>query len=696
MKNNEKTNTKIERLGMSCILISFIPWIIYWISCGMGNNLGIIIAFVISLIFIISQVHKKDFNLMDIASISYFGIAIIGTFIFNLNIFVEHSGFIGYLILFLMALISIIVKQPYTFQISKKDYPEIYWKHKIFLDINNVITGVWVIIFIVNAGIFLFLDVPLTIIISNILIILGIIFSIIFPLKAPAYFVSKEFKKYDWNMNLNLQRTREENGYDVIIVGSGIGGLTCGALLSKRGYKVLVLEQHTQVGGYCSSFIRKNFIFNVGVIDIGGLWKNGPITYLLKQLDLKKEDLFVKNKSIKYILNRKEIPISGELSNTIKTLSEFFPEEKENIKRFFENVKKAYEEVYSEAKILGTPLPDYLIVKIHGEKKLVNHPKEHPYFYEWYNKTFQEKLDEFFTTDELKLFLSGLSGYTGTTAKKTSAIMGLTVWMGYFIHGGYTIKGGMQNFVNVLSDFIKNKGGNVLPNHKVDKINIENNMVKEVNVGSAIFKAPIIVANANAKNVFLELIGENNLNKEFVNYISGLKMSPSVFVVYLGVNMDLSAYSVLIKNIDEEMEIAIISNSDKNLAPKGKSTVLILANAFYSDFPKRETKEYNKKKKEFAEKLIQKAEKIIPNLSKHIDVLEIATPRTMERYTSIPEGALYSFDQSIEIKRPYFKTPIRGLYLVGASTFPGGGIEGSTISGIICANDIYNWKVDTE
>ncbi|MEM2004339.1 MAG: hypothetical protein QXQ37_06760 [Nitrososphaerota archaeon] len=58
-----------------------------------------------------------------------------------------------------------------------------------------------------------------------------------------------------------------------------------------------------------------------------------------------------------------------------------------------------------------------------------------------------------------------------------------------------------------------------------------------------------------------------------------------------------------------------------------------------------------------------------------------------------PKGAIYTFDQSIETKRPYFKTPIKGLYLVGASTFPGGGVEAAAISGIMCANDISGWRI---
>ncbi|RLG02800.1 MAG: all-trans-retinol 13,14-reductase, partial [Thaumarchaeota archaeon] len=118
-----------------------------------------------------------------------------------------------------------------------------------------------------------------------------------------------------------------------------------------------------------------------------------------------------------------------------------------------------------------------------------------------------------------------------------------------------------------------------------------------------------------------------------------------------------------------------------------------LTEANHRDFPERGTEEYIRLKEALAEKLVEKAEKLIPNLSKHIVVMDAATPKTYERYTSMPEGAIYSFDQSIHTKRPYFKTPIRGLYLASASTFPGGGIEAVTISGIICANDICGWRV---
>ena len=676
--------------GMLYILLSFVPWIVYWVLCGMGNRLGVAIPFVVSLLLIIPQIHKRDFNLMDVISLLYFGIATTTTFIFNLNTFVEKSGFLGYLTLFLMALFSLIIKQPYTLQVSKRDYPEIYWKDKSFLAINNIITGVWAIIFMANAIIFLLLDIPFTIILSNVLIALGIVFSIVFPLKAPAYFATKEFRRYDWSVDVT-KKPKGENEYDVIIVGSGIGGLTCGALLSKRGCRVLVLEQHYQIGGYCSSFKKKDFVFNTGVENVSGLWEKGPVTYLLKELGFEKNELFTKNR-MRYIFRGKVIDVSN-LEEFIKVLSEMFTEEKDNIHAFFDEAKKAYEECYKDL-VYGVPLPAELIVKVFGAKKLLDYPKEHPHFYDWMNKTYKQKLDEFFTNEDLKTLLCALLGYVGTEPEKTPASSALTAVVSYYIHGGYFPKGGAQRFADSLKGFIEYNNGKVLTRHRVDKILVENGEVKGVRVGNKIFKSPVVVANANAKTTFLKLVGEENLDRDFVEYIKNLKMSPSCFMVFLGVDMDLSGYPTIIENLDEGYSITINSNADPSLAPKGKTSITIITGANYHDFPERGTKEYLEKKRESAELLIRKVEKIIPDLSKHIIIQDAATPKTFERYTSMPEGAIYSFEQSIDTKRPYFKTPIKGLYLASASTFPGGGIEAVVISGIICANDICNWKVN--
>jgi all-trans-retinol 13,14-reductase len=682
-------NSKRKIPGMLYILVSFVPWIIYWVLCGMGNKLGIIIPLVISLLLIIPRIRKKDFNIMDITSSLYFCVATVVTFALKLDVFVEKSGLLGYSVLFLMALFSLIIKQPYTLQVARRDYPKIYWKDKTFLAINNLITIAWVVIFLLNAVIFWLLGHPLTVVLSTILTAFGIAFSIVFPMKTPGYLISREFKKYDWNVKVDPQKTKKDE-YDVIIVGSGIGSLSCGALLSNRGYKILILEQHHLVGGYCTSFRRKEFTFNSGVEDISGLWEKGPVSYLLKKVGLEKEDLFVRNRT-RYIYKGKEID-ANNLEDFVKLLSGMFPHEKENISVFFDDAQKAYEECYQDAQIYGAPLSAELIVKVFGEKKLLEYPKERPHFYDWLSKTYRQKLDEYFEDEDLKTLLFALLGYVGTKPDKTLASNALTACVAYYLYGGYFPKGGAQKFADSLKQVIENHGGRVLTKHKVDKILVKNGAVTGVKVDDETFKSPVVVSNVNAKTTFLGLVGENNLDKEYAECVKGLKMSTSSFMVFLGVDMNLSNHPTLIKSLDEGYSIAINSNADQSLAPSGKASVTILTGASYNDFPKRGTKGYKKKKKQVAEMLIQKAESVIPNLSKHIILQDAATPKTFERYTSMPEGAIYAFDQSTDTIRPSFKTPIRGLYLVGASTFPGGGIEAVVMSGIICANDICNWK----
>jgi all-trans-retinol 13,14-reductase len=677
--------------GMLYVFISFIPWIFYWSLCGFGSKAGIAVPLIASIVLIIPQIRRKSINLMDAASVLYFSLAAVGVFGFNLSVFIEESGLMGYMVLFLMSFLSLAIKKPFTFQSAKRDYPKSYWQDKTFVLMNMLITGVWACIFLLNSLLFLLPDEFSPQIFSNILLAGGIVFSVYFPKKAPAFFVSKNFRKHDWRVDADLEKEKTEDKFDVIVVGAGVAGLACASLLSKNNYRVLVLEQHSIVGGYCTSFERKKFRFNAGVEDVSGV-DRGALKHFMEELGLKKEDLFRKNTN-RYIFGGRAIE-GNSLEGLKRELYGMFPREKEGIASFFQDAKHAYEENCQYTSLAGVPLPAELMTKVFGEKGVLDFPKNYPHFYDWMSKTYQNKLDEYFESEELKRFLCSKLSYFGLSKPEQTPGLLALMSLSFDLEGGYFMDA--QNFVETLKSLIESQGSEVLVRQMVDKIVVENGEVRGVEVGGKVFRSKIIVSNANARSTFMKLVGEEHLDKNFVSYLNSLKMSPSCFMLFLGLDMDLEGYPTLIKNLDEGYEISINSNAFPGMAPPGKASMTAITSATYAEFPERDKKEYSKLKKEHADNLTQKIERIIPGLTEKITVREAATPRTLERYTLMPEGALYSFDQSLQTQRPSFKTPIRGMYLTGASTFPGGGIESAVISGTICARDICNWEVKAQ
>lgn len=686
--------------GMLWIAFSFLPWILYWVFGGLGNPEGVGLALVFSGGLVAFGFWRRRLYLMDGVAFCFFVATAIVTYGLGSSVFVEKSGFLGYLALFLMAAGSVLAGKPFTFQVAKEDYPAVYWEDPAFRRTNVIISLFWAAIFLANAFIS---RVGTTLLAGavypNLLVAAGIVFSVLFPRWYPLFLLKKSFPRYgDWQVDLQPGPKPPDGpsgDYDVIIVGAGIGGLTCGALLARRGLRVLVIEQHRKIGGYCTSFQRKGFVFDGGVEAISGLGEKGPVRCLFRELGLVPEELFIRTRE-EYVIGDRRLKIPECAEDLVELLKWEFPDEEQNIPRFFREVEKVYREIYQDvAENGGTPLPPPLLYRVRGPQALLNYPKNHPHHYQWMQKSFQEVLDAYFQNRELKAFLSVLTAYLGAGAKDLNADA-MAIIFGYYFDGGYYPRGGSQWLADTLAGVIGRHGGEIRTGCPVERILLENGAVYGVAAGGKEYRSRIVVSNANAKNTFFSLVGKEHLPDWFTAYLGTLKESVSAFMVYLGVEMNLEGYSPLLKVIKDEGGVGIVisSNLDPSLAPPGKASVhlITLLPAGTDDWPE-EGEEYRQKKKEFAERLVSLAEQAIPGLSRHIAVADAATPRTFARYTSNPKGCIYGFEQSRHAPpRPYFKTPVKGLYLTGASTFPGGGIEAVVISGIIAANDITGWE----
>jgi len=478
--------------------------------------------------------------------------------------------------------------------------------------------------------------------------------------------------------------------YDVIIVGGGVGGLTSGALLTKNGYKVLITEKNPDIGGFCSRHTEKGFTFGYGAGDVNGIWERGPVTHLLNELSLKQKDLFVKN-SRRFFVADTSFDVGNGLSFE-QALMQQFGEEKEAISKFFKKAKIVYEETYDKVMIdrWGTIVPEELIPTAMPKEWVSEYPPAHKELLEWKHKSYQEVLDEYFKSTKLKKVMSSILKHLGGIPVKTMASDVVVHTFGYFFFGGYQPLKTSFHFAKTIASYITKHGGTILTNSAVDTILVEGGAVRGVQIGKKSFYAPVVISDVNAKTTYLDLV-DNGLSIEFLKSIRQIPMGKSTFALYLGVDRDLSAYPSLLQDRYNQVYIANLSRNDPTLAPEGKSAVVLRETARISDFMGKTPSQYEKYVQKRADALLQKGIALVPELRDNISLMVVRTPKDFERLVDMPQGSIYGFDLTRVSNWPYFKSPIRGLYLVGAST-SGPGITPVVGGGILCAQDIMGWK----
>lgn len=493
-----------------------------------------------------------------------------------------------------------------------------------------------------------------------------------------------------WHIKVDLQRQRADNEYDVIVIGSGFGGLSSGALLAKQGYKVLILEQASYLGGYGATWQENGFSFSWGAEDIGGLWERGCMTYLIKQLGLDQQKLF-KPVTRRIIAHGKTVDIAAGPDQLQKSLINLFPHQKEALDRFFNDARTVYYEAYDAETAgrfglpaLGKVFLDHMLTP----QEMSNYLKTHAHMMQWRKSTYQQKLDEYFKDEDIKTIFKALLSYIGAKSS-SNAFHVVTALFDYFFFGSGYPQGGPGNLAIALANYIKQHNGTVLLNSRVTQVLVSEKSVSGVMVGSQQFKAPLIIANLNAKTLYTQLINPEHLDKKFLSELNSLELGSSTFGVYLGLDMDLSQYPVFIRDMDNRIHLLLSSNGDSSLAPKGQSSIAFFVPASYDSYPKPGSSDYEHYTQKIAQEAIERAEKVIPGLSAHIKVKRFMTPYDFEKAVLMPKGAIYGFASSSG--RPCFKSPIKGLYLASA-TSGGGGVVGVVFAGLATYHDIMGWQ----
>ena len=521
----------------------------------------------------------------------------------------------------------------------------------------------------------------------------------------------------DWNsFPRGGQATAAKDQWDAIVIGAGLGGLSCAAAFARQGFKPLVLEQHRIPGGYATTFKRPGgFEFDVSLHSTSAGERNG-IHNLIPGFPEIKDIEFVPHKVLyRAIFPDYDIRVPPrDVDGYIKILTGYFPEEKEGIQSLFKAMQG-----------INTDLGKYSSAG--GKVEMSKFPQDYPYLFKSVMSTWGQFQDSYIKDSKLKALVSSLWGYFGLPPSKLASIYYGMPLMGYLEQGGYYPIGKSQKISNALVKFIEERGGKVELRARVENILVKDHAAYGVKTaGGKEYLGKVVVSNANACDTFHKMMDEKEYLKDYLARLDGFSVSLSSFQVFLGLKKDLvkevgitdseifyepgydddAGYKNAL-NADVEnggFGLTLYDNLHKGYSPEGKNTINIITLQGYEPWKKYEADyfagkkdAYRAEKERLADILIKKVEeRLLPGLGKAIEVREIGTPLTNVRYTLNYRGAIYGFDQTLDNSMPKRlpqKTPIKNLYLAGAWTQPGHGYGAVIPSGLQCFGEIMKeWK----
>lgn len=487
--------------------------------------------------------------------------------------------------------------------------------------------------------------------------------------------------------------------YDVIVIGGGLAGLTAGSLLAKRNLKVAVFDKSYNPGGSCGIFKRKNTIFDQGSAMLYGFGEKGfnahrfVFNVLEEPIDIIQHDLL-------YVVNFKghRIPFHANVKQFTEELAKVFPKQRENIKRFYDDMLVMYEHVMVET-------PSYRSADetkaIDGLKGLIKHPISYIRFLSYLNMSAKQLLERYFDDPEIFKFFDKLtSTYCYATVEEAPAVLASVMFVDNHVGGSYYPAGSTLFLPGKLEKVIEENGGEMILSTVVNEILFKEGKAIGVKCDNGlIYTAKYVIYSGTVWNLYDKLISSKVSSRKRREWAKAQVMTYPSVMIYLTVDKevipeDTAPLEMLVGNPDylDESEVTayILSIDDKNLCDEDEHTVMAIGPSFEKwDFLSE--KEYQVKKAKEKERLIQVLEHRFPNFSKHIRTIEVATPRTIEHYTMKNHGAVAGPKQMLGqhmFKRQHIRTEWPNLFCCGESTVLGTGTPTVTTSGISAANAV--------
>jgi all-trans-retinol 13,14-reductase len=455
--------------------------------------------------------------------------------------------------------------------------------------------------------------------------------------------------------------------YDVVVIGSGLGGLTAANSLAKCGHSVLLLEHHYQLGGLATWFKRKGgHIFDISLHG----FPIGMIKSCRKYWTREIADSIVQLKDVRFINPQFNVWTTFDKSDFIRILSEDFGVSRETVERFFTTLRGMN-------------------------------------FYDDDRRTTGELFEEFFPgrDDVKRLLMEPIAYANGSTLDDPAITFGI-VFSNFMSKGVYTFTGGTDGLVRKMVEEMRRNGAEVRRSALVEEICIEGEAgqkrVAGVVVNGRRIGCRAIVSNANIKNTILKLVGEEHFPPAYLNEAKAVRLNSSSCQVYMGLKRGESIPPIgdlvftsdaPIFSSDELVDLHTRSRTFSIYYPDARPghdrhAIVASLNARYEDWVRLPEPEYQAEKERLIEESLVSLERFIPDIRAKLEHVEAATPRTVSYYTRHMGGT--SFGTKFEGLKVSMDLPdqMPGLYHAGSVGIIMSGWLGTINYGIIVANKV--------
>ncbi len=452
--------------------------------------------------------------------------------------------------------------------------------------------------------------------------------------------------------------------YDVIVIGSGLAGLTGANVLAKQGYSVLLLEHHYQLGGMATWFKRKGgHIFDISLHG----FPIGMIKSCRKYWTPEIAESIVQLKGIRFENPQFSLRTSFDREDFTRLITQRFGVNQDVVDEFFTTARKMN-------------------------------------FFDEQSLTTREMFERFFPgrTDVQRLLMEPITYANGSTLEDPAITYGI-VFSNFMSKGVYTFRGGTDALVTKMREELERNGVDIRIRSLVEKIEIgPDRKVRGVHVNGRFVECRAVLSNANVKSTILKLVGREHFDSEYVDEAQAVRLNNSSCQVYIalkpGVGFD-DCGDLLFHSEHEGFDIeAMLSKqvSSRTFSfyyPQtrpGSDRWLIVSstNARFSDWAELPEEQYQADKQELCDTTLDCLDQYIPGIREKADWVEASTPRTFQHYTRHLEGA--SFGTKFEGLKVSQTLPqqISGLYHAGSVGIIMSGWLGAVNYGVIVANEI--------